>query len=233
MAHKILVFTKAKSTASMLQQGLEKRGFIVSITGNKQKMLAWASEGWADFLLVDASNSLEKGLELCTQLRACDENAHIVMAIPTRRRVISEAVDACFVAPITLRKVQYRLKLLLQTLPRYLLRVGDVVFDPKHRIVRREDQKALLRPKEARLLHLLMERAGKVVTREDIMTQVWDTAYTGDTRTIDVHIHWLRQKIEPVPAKPIYIRTVRRQGYLFCDPSVVESKPLTYEELTA
>lgn len=73
-------------------------------------------------------------------------------------------------------------------------------------------------PKQCGLLRLLMENAGQVVRRADIMRKVWDTAYVADTRTLDVHIRWLRKIIEPDPAVPIYLITVRGEGYMFVAP---------------
>jgi two-component system alkaline phosphatase synthesis response regulator PhoP len=72
-----------------------------------------------------------------------------------------------------------------------------------------------LRNKEYELLSLLMQQAGKVLTREVLFNQIWDTDWLGDTRTLDVHIRWLRQKIEDEPSTPQYIQTVRNVGYRF------------------
>jgi len=114
-----------------------------------------------------------------------------------------------------MRKVLRRMKTLREALPHYLISVADVTLDPKDRVVRRNNLETHLTPKEARLLQLLMENAGSLVAREDIMKRVWDTEYTGDMRTIDVHVRWLRKKLEPDPSAPRYIRTVRGKGYRF------------------
>lgn len=219
MPEKILVFTKLRLTAKLLNSGLEKRGFTVSTTGSQKRMLAWASAVRADFLVVDASDGTEDWPEFCKKLRRRNEYAHIILAVPSRRKSPTNDIDASFAAPITLRKVLRRIKALSEATPRYLIRVADVVLDPKDRIVYRGEHEAHLTPKETRLLRLLMLNAGTLVPREEIMKKVWDTEYTGDMRTIDVHIRWLRKKIEPAPSKPKYIRTVRREGYWF-DASV-------------
>jgi DNA-binding response OmpR family regulator len=96
-----------------------------------------------------------------------------------------------------------------------LITVADIILDPKEKVVRRGHSQMHLTPKEARLLQLLMENAGKLVAREEIMRRVWDTEYTGDMRTIDVHVRWLRKKLEPTPGAPRYICTVRGKGYRF------------------
>ena len=72
-----------------------------------------------------------------------------------------------------------------------------------------------LTPLECRLLYALMRRPGRVVTRKSLMKEVWDTDYVGDTRTLDVHICWLRKKLEEDPHRPVYLRTVRGVGYRF------------------
>jgi DNA-binding response OmpR family regulator len=215
MSHKILVFTKDRAVSTSLAEGLEKRGFTVSVTGNKKKMTAWASTGRADFLVIDASNDSEKGLEFCKQLRACNPDVRIIVALPVRRRMQMEEIDAVIVIPLTLRKILYRVTALLQAKPRNLLCVGDVSLDPKNRIVRCRDKETVLTPKAARLLQVLMQHEGEMILREDIMREVWDTDFTGDMRTIDVHISWIRKAIEPVPGDPHYIQTVRGKGYLF------------------
>jgi len=77
----------------------------------------------------------------------------------------------------------------------------------------RDNQEVHLTPKECKLLAILMQNAGKVVSRKTLMKYVWDTDYLGDTRTLDVHICWLRQKVEEDPKMPQYILTKRGQGY--------------------
>jgi DNA-binding response OmpR family regulator len=76
----------------------------------------------------------------------------------------------------------------------------------------------VLTPKLALLLQVLMEQEGRVVRRADLMQRVWETSYLDDTRTLDVHVRWLRQMIEPDPASPIYLQTKRGEGYLFTVP---------------
>lgn len=79
--------------------------------------------------------------------------------------------------------------------------------------LRKGDKEVHLTPKECKLLAVLMQNAGEVVSRKTLMKHVWETDYLGDTRTLDVHICWLRQKVEPDPRSPQYILTKRGQGY--------------------
>lgn len=95
------------------------------------------------------------------------------------------------------------------------LAVAGVVLDVEVREVEVDDEVHHLTPKECRLLAVLMQHAGQVLTREFLMEAVWDTTYAGDTRTLEVHISWLRAKIEVDRSHPLRIQTVRKVGYRF------------------
>jgi DNA-binding response OmpR family regulator len=83
----------------------------------------------------------------------------------------------------------------------------------KQRCVVQGNHESHLTPKQARLLEVFMRHPGEVLTRAFLMKQVWDTDYLGDTRTLDVHIHWVRKAIEKDPRSPTYLRTIRQVGY--------------------
>lgn len=91
--------------------------------------------------------------------------------------------------------------------------IKGMELDVKNSILKREGSEVHLTPKETKLMQLLMQNEGKVVSRSDLMQYVWNTEYLGDTRTLDVHICWLRQKIEDNPRIPEMILTRRGQGY--------------------
>lgn len=102
------------------------------------------------------------------------------------------------------------------------LKVGDLALNPEERVLHKGSRRERLTPKETRLLEAFMSNylsnGGRVLTRKYLMKEVWDTDYLGDTRTLDVHIRWLRQKIEDDPSRPRYLRTVRGVGYQFSAP---------------
>ena len=96
------------------------------------------------------------------------------------------------------------------------LRVGGLALDLDRRSVTpRDGEEKRLTPKECALLYAFMNRGGEVLTRRYLMKEVWETDYLGDTRTLDVHVRWLREKIEEEASEPIYLRTVRGVGYRF------------------
>jgi DNA-binding response OmpR family regulator len=98
------------------------------------------------------------------------------------------------------------------------LRIGEVELDPAARIARLRGEEMELSRKEFDLLAALMRSAGRVATREDLMSEVWDTNWFGSTKTLDVHIGWLRRKLGDDPAEPTYIETVRGVGFRFAAP---------------
>jgi DNA-binding response OmpR family regulator len=87
--------------------------------------------------------------------------------------------------------------------------------DPETRTLHKGEITSRLRPKEAALLALFMRNPGRVLSRREIMKEVWETDFVGDTGTLNVHVHWLRQRIEENPGKPRVLRTVRGVGYRF------------------
>jgi len=93
--------------------------------------------------------------------------------------------------------------------------LGPITLDPAARTVTKGEDDVELAAKEFDLLHLLMAHAGEVVKREDIMDEVWDPHWFGPTKTLDVHISWLRKKIEDDPANPRFITTIRGVGFRF------------------
>jgi DNA-binding response OmpR family regulator len=225
MSPKVLIFTQNKALAAFLSDGLGKRDFDVVATSSKKKMCDMVSAGRPDFLLVDGQIDRPLALDFCSRLRLLNPNAHVIMVASTRQN--SELIDACIIAPVTLRKVQYHIRALLRIDARNLIVAGDVELDSRNRVVRCAGREEQLTPKEVRLLRLLMERAGSVVTRADIMKEVWDTEYLGDTRTVDVHIRWLRKKIETTPSQPAHIHTIRKNGYRF---NVLATPPAAAEQ---
>ncbi|MCJ7667325.1 MAG: response regulator transcription factor [Anaerolineae bacterium] len=99
------------------------------------------------------------------------------------------------------------------------LRAGGISLDLDNRSVTKGKVTLRLTPKQCALLKAFMNNGGVVLTRKFLMKEVWDTDWMEDTRTLDVHVRWLRQKIEDNPSKPVYLRTVRGVGYRFEAPA--------------
>jgi DNA-binding response OmpR family regulator len=107
-----------------------------------------------------------------------------------------------------------------QDKPKHRLTCADLVVDLEAReVTKGHGQPQPLTPKECRLLEVFIRNRGEILSRKYLMRHVWNTEYDGDTRTIEVHVSWLRQKIEDDPSRPRYLHTVRNVGYWFEPPS--------------
>ena len=133
--------------------------------------------------------------------------------------------DFYLTAPFTFRKLANRIKRVVQSNEqgREMLQVGDLILNLDGRSVTRGKKKHQLTPKEFKLLETLMRNPGKVLSRKFLMKNVWDTDYLGDTRTLDVHVRWIREKIEENPSSPVYLCTERGVGYRFEVPEQTSS----------
>lgn len=120
--------------------------------------------------------------------------------------------------PLSRRKLLNRVQRLLPAgeEPMTILQAGDVVLDMKRRLVTVPGVgEHLMTPRQAELLAQFLQRPGELITRKQLMKEVWKTEYVGDTRTLDVHIRWVRERIEENPSKPRRLLTRRGQGYIF------------------
>jgi DNA-binding response OmpR family regulator len=131
-----------------------------------------------------------------------------------------DVVEAMFVLvpPFTSRKLFNRIGMILKSDEGKILRVGGLTLKLGTRCVNNGRREWRLTPKELELLKVLMRSPGRVLSRQFLMKKVWKTDYMGDTRTLDVHIRWLREKIEENPSSPVYLHTIRGVGYRFDMP---------------
>ena len=120
--------------------------------------------------------------------------------------------------PFTPRKVTNRIRKMSSCHLGNIITAGDLSLNLDKRCVYRCGNMHRLTPRQAKLLEVFMRHAGKTLTRRFLMETVWETDYMGDTRTLDVHVRWIRERIEEEPSSPLYLRTVRGIGYRFGVP---------------
>ncbi len=121
--------------------------------------------------------------------------------------------DAILTLPFTAQKLINRIRHLLPGDGKTSLHAGAIHLDIDKRMVRCQGRQARLTPHLVNLLKAFIERPGEVIERNELFSKVWETNYTDDTRTLDVHISWLRQAIEANPQKPLFLKTIRGVGY--------------------
>ncbi len=208
----ILIVEGRKRTAEHLAPILNDQGYRVVTARTRREALAKIQEAHPAVIVLDSLSLRFSCRRFCDTLRDSALDIPVLMLLPEGERIDrSVGAQAYLRCPSSARKLINRVAKLLST----VLQVGDVVFNVERRSVIYGKRKRHLTPKQARLLEVLMSHPGKILTRAFLMKQVWDTDYMGDTRTLDVHVHWVRKAIEADHRSPVYLRTVRRVGYRF------------------
>jgi DNA-binding response OmpR family regulator len=192
---------------------LQKKGFDVHIAANGSNAISLLKEVSPSLVVVNAASLRSTGLRICQSIREKDAKLPIILILEDEREVSKDTADSVLVLPFTVQKLSNRIKPLLPGDGKNVLHVGPIRLDLEKRRVRCLGKSTKLTPRLVTLLHLLMDKHGEVVERESLFKKAWETNYTGDTRTLDVHISWLRRAIELDPDNPKFLKTIRGVGY--------------------
>ncbi|MEP7284426.1 MAG: response regulator transcription factor [Chloroflexota bacterium] len=228
----VLLIDDDKKLTDPMQYQLTALGFRVVVADNGREGLGMAMVEKPDVIVLDIMLPNIDGWQVCQEIRRFSQVPIIMLtALGTevdRVRGLELGADDYLNKPFAFKELVARIRAMLRRVQwdqgaslETELHIGDVRLEVASRRAFKANKELLLRPKEYDLLLMLMQQAGKVVEREVLFNQVWGTDWFGDTRTLDVHIRWLRQKIEDDASDPHYIQTVRSIGYRFA----------TYEEL--
>ena len=210
---------------------LEQHGYRVAWVRSAKNALAFFEKDIPALVIIDVPSLKVSAERLCQSIKRLHQDVPVIMIGPEQHAANSPgasgassaapattSADAFMPRPLQLRRLLTRVDKMMPEGQALELRCGDLVFRPAEGVLRKHTDELYLNPKLSKLLQLFMQQPGEVLTRKFLMQQVWDTSYLGDTRTLDVHIRWLREAIEDDPTDPIYLRTVRRQGYRFENP---------------
>ncbi len=223
---KILVVDDEETMVRSLSALLAQEGYTVAVATDGPQALQAARTERPDLILLDVLLPGVDGIEVCRQIRTWSTVPIIMLTAKTAEvdKVVGLEVgaDDYVTKPFSPRELVARVKAHLRRAQmqareaeRDQLRAGEVEMDiARHRVTVRGKEVALS-PKEFNLLRVLMSHPGRVLGRDYLLNQVWGEDFFGDTRTLDVHIRWLREKIEPDPSNPTYIQTVHGIGYRF------------------
>ncbi len=209
--------------AQALRYNLEREGYRVTLASQGQEALDTFYLRHPDLVILDLILPDMDGLEVC---RAIRRHSSVPILILTARgeemdRVVGLELgaDDYMVKPFSMRELVARVRALLrraQSSPSdEVLVASDLRLDLRRREAYRGGVPLSLRPKEFDLLAFFMRNRGRALSREEILSHVWGVDVAVDTRTVDVHVRWLREKVEKVPSKPTRIITVRGLGYRF------------------
>lgn len=236
MPDKVLVVEDDPTLLDALEYNLKRQGYQVVTAADGLAGLEVARREQPDLIVLDIMLPGMDGLEVCRVLRG--EMAAPVLMLTARADEVDKVVglemgaDDYLTKPFSMRELLARVKALLRRVRLIReemattteeemgpagerIQAGNLIIDLSRREVLLGERALHLKPKEFDLLAFLVQNRGMVLSRDQILERVWGWDYAGDTRTVDVHVRWLREKIEPDPAKPIHIITVRGAGYRF------------------
>ncbi len=210
----LLIIEGRRSGYLAFTPSLRKKGFDVELASSGKEALDRLGAGIVpDAIIVAAASLRSTGNRICQSLRAETENIPIILILDEGVIIENGPADVVLNLPFTVQKLVNRLKHVLPIESDKTLRVGPIRLDVERRIVRCQGKRTRLTPRLVSLLSILMQLHGEVVERNSLFSRVWETDYTEDTRTLDVHISWLRRAIEVVPEHPILLKTIRGVGY--------------------
>jgi two-component system, OmpR family, response regulator RegX3 len=226
---RVLVVEDEPALVDSIRYALEADGFNVSVAFNARDGLEQVRLGNPSVVLLDVMLPGASGLDVCRQIRTMSDVPIIML---TARDAEADKVaglelgaDDYVTKPFSMRELIARVRAQIRRSQRSgtfaetneVLRGGTIELDLDAHEARVDGTPVLLRPKEFDLLESLMRRKGRLATRETLIDEVWGPSYFGDTKTLDVHIKRLRQKLEADPGHPVAIVTVRGLGYKFVD----------------
>jgi DNA-binding response OmpR family regulator len=192
---------------------LQKKGFDVVSAQNGSEAVSKLKQTNPSLVVVNAPSLRSTGIRICLSIRKKDAKVPIILIVENEKPVDTELTDSVLALPFTVQKLVNRIKALMPGDGENVVSVGPIRLDLENRRVRSLGKNTRLTPRLITLLQILMDKHGEVVEREALFKKVWETNYTGDTRTLDVHISWLRRAIELDPDNPKFLKTIRGVGY--------------------
>ena len=227
----LLLVEDEESFVDALVVGLQREGFQVRVARDGVEALELFDLVQPDLVLLDVMLPRLSGVDVCRRLRA-RSSVPIIMVTAKSSEIdtvvgLEIGADDYVAKPYRLRELVARIRAALRRSPADagvdddggdVLEVGDVRLDPQRHEVAIRGQRAALPLKEFELLEVLLANAGRVLTRDTLISRVWGYDYVGDTKTLDVHVKRLRAKVEDDPANPRRIVTIRGLGYKYERP---------------
>jgi DNA-binding response OmpR family regulator len=222
---KVLLVDDEAAIVQSLRYNLERSGYTVIAAGDGRSAVALAASEEPDLVILDIMLPLLDGIEACKEIRKTSSVPIIMLTAKDQEfdkvLALELGADDYVTKPFSLGEIIARVKARLRRSEVDLeqrdesITIGEITIDrSRQRLVVRGETVALA-PKEFRLLHVLMENRGRIVTRQMLLEKVWGYDFEGEHQTISVHIRWLREKIEVDPNNPRHIITVRSRGYMF------------------
>ena len=214
MKARILWIEGKRAESPSFIPALRKKDYLVEVVSTGSAALARLMEIDPDLVVINAPSLRTSGRRICRDLHERMSTLPIVVILSPEQDLSNETcANVALKLPFTIRKLLNRITPLLPGDGQQMLHVGYIRLDLERKRVRCQGREARLTPRLTHLLQVLMEHAGEVIERAQLFKEVWDTDYTADTRTLDVHISWLREALEENPRQPQFLKTIRAVGY--------------------
>jgi DNA-binding response OmpR family regulator len=225
---RVLIVEDDDAMAIALQDGFGYEGYDVTLARDGVEGFRSAAHGNPDLIILDVMLPRMSGLDVCKKLRGEGNGVPIIMLTARGQEIdkvlgLKLGADDYVTKPFSFLELVARTEAVLRRTQGNgggaleVFRFGDVTLHCKRHEVHKGGEAVALSPREFRLLTYLIEHRGQVVTRERLLSAVWDYPGTPFTRTVDTHMAKLRKKLEDTPADPRYLVTVHRMGYKFVE----------------
>jgi DNA-binding response OmpR family regulator len=226
MSTRVLIVERGHAQRSSYVDALQRRYEVITASSGKQA-IEIASKQPPHAVILDAISMRTPGERICQQLRDHIVHTPLIHLHPGEKGTAESCADVILFQPFTSRKLANAIERLLREAdapaPNGIVTVGPFTLNSERRVLVFSGQEQALTPKLVQLVALFLQHPGETLDRKRLMEQVWNTDYMGDTRTLDVHVRWIRRAIEENPGKPLYLKTVRGIGYRLELPATVRT----------
>lgn len=213
MTTSVLLIGNTTGKYKELMIALNKK-YITHIASSGKQALAFLSKNTSIHLIVLDANSMNtSGIRITSTLKNLFPNIPIIQIYSTKDTIIKSDADVVVQGHISGRRLINSIERILHNANDDILNVGPFIMNVTRRILITHGKETQLTPKQAQLVETFLRNPGKTIERKYLMEHVWKTDYLGDTRTLDVHIRWIRKIIEDNSKKPRYLKTIRGIGY--------------------
>jgi len=211
----VLLIEGKRKVARCFAVDLQKKGYSLKVESSGSNGLDALKHFSPDVVVINAASLRTNGLRLVSWFHNSLPSTPLCLIVAEDEPTTEvENVNFFLRLPFTVQKLVNRLRTLEKNSHKSVIVRGDLSLNPDRRIAIYRNKEAHLTPRLSELLEKMMDKPGEILRREDLFKAVWDTDYIEDTRTLDVHISWLRQALEEDPHHPDLIKTIRGKGYM-------------------
>lgn len=222
---RILLIGRTPATSASVANALIKHYPVITASSGKLAVTL-AQENPIRIIVLDAISMRTPGDRICDELRAAIPKVSLVHLHPGPKANIQSQADVVLLHPVTARRLLNTVEALLQDKADDLLVCGPFTINRTRRLLLANGQETQLTPKQQLLIETFFSNPCATLDRRTLMEKVWQTDYVGDTRTLDVHIRWVREMIEADPSHPEFLKTVRGVGYRLDVPTIQNAENL-------